>query len=235
MLNRLFVPVIAVIDLALLMVIIVSPGSSGGKDSGKESIQTQITQEEESSFLADADLSEDIPGEGSSEKSQASADTASGQKNTGSSQAPFSGISVFDTSERPTAADFTWITPDIIAGRCPAESENMNFPEALGGWKCYIWDGEGIERFANMDFAGTEDNLRLTFDWYYTYVGSEGRGYDDNTPDSVYKGALAGNVEAYGPGRVVLTDFYRMNDHQYAFGSIQWPDGISGHLTLVRP
>ena len=110
-------------------------------------------------------LSQDIAGEEPSDDFSASADAAAGEENTDSPQTP----PVFDTSERPTAADFTWITPDIIAGICPAGSENMDFPEALGGWKCYIWDSEGIERFANMDFAGTEDNIRLTFDWFYTY------------------------------------------------------------------
>lgn len=166
---------------------------------------------------------------------QESGDAAPGTQDAEPSSVSFSDAVSFDTSERPSAADFTWITPEIIAGTCPAGSVDMDFPEALGGWKCYIWDSEGIERFANMDFAGTVDNIRLTFDWYYTYVGSQGRGYDDNTPDSVYKGSLAGNVEAYGAGKVVLTDFYRMDGHQYAFGTIQWPDGISGHLTLVRP
>ena len=240
MLKRLFVPVLAVIDIALLIIIIVSPGLSDRKASVEDYSAPEVAVAEaltEATAGPELDAAPkddhsimDIPA-----VSEETAIVTSEQENTELSQTPFSDISAFDTSERPTAADFTWITPDIIAGICPAGSENMDFPEALGGWKCYIWDSEGIERFANMDFAGTEDNIRLTFDWYYTYVGSEGQGYDDNTPDSVYEGSLVGNVEAYGPGMVVLTDFYSMDGHQYAFGSIQWPDGISGHLTLVRP
>ena len=61
--------------------------------------------------------------------------------------------------------------------------------------------------------------------------------FEDTTPDFVFHGTLAssGNVETDGSGRVVLTDFYRLDDHQYAFGSMYWPDGATSYLMLVRP
>ena len=275
--KTILTPILAVIDLVLLIVIITSSGSPAVKtsDEGNSLIQAEQETQETASLPASPDgpaaaaeipdisqgedhpafdvmammqesaedvsrdeaVSEEPAGDDSQDtdvSEEPAGDTAQQEPEEGH-LAGQSDISVFDTTERPTAADFTWITKDIVDGICPAGSEDMDFPEALGGWKCYIWDEEGIERFANMDFSGTEEDLRLTFDWFYVYVGSKGEGYDDNTPDSVYEGSLVGDVEAYGPGMVRLTDFYKMDGHQYAFGSIHWPDGISGHLTLVRP
>ncbi len=156
-------------------------------------------------------------------------------ENAGAPSAPLFDVTPFDTREKARLEDFNWVTSDIVAGICPPEAEDMVFIEALGGWKCYIWDATGTERLANMDFSGTEEALTLRFDWNYIHLGSEDQGYDDNTPDSVFRGSLVGNVEATGAGKVILTDFYRIDDHQYAFGTIMWPDGISGHLMLVRP
>ena len=156
-------------------------------------------------------------------------------ENAGVSSAPLFDVTPFDTRENARLEDFNWVTSEIVAGKCPPEAEDMVFIEALGGWKCYIWDATGTERLANMDFSGTEEALTLRFDWNYIHLGSEDQGYDDSTPDSVFHGSLKGNVEATGAGKVILTDFYRIDDHQYAFGTIMWPDGISGHLMLVRP
>ena len=32
----------------------------------------------------------------------------------------------------------------------------------------------------------------------------------------------------------VITGFYQMNAHRYAFGTFHWPDVVTGHLMLVR-
>ncbi|MBO5599325.1 MAG: hypothetical protein J5943_12115 [Oribacterium sp.] len=55
--------------------------------------------------------------------------------------------------EKARLQDFNWVTPEIVSGICPPESEEMVFIEALGGWKCYIWDDNGIERLANVHFS----------------------------------------------------------------------------------
>ena len=146
-------------------------------------------------------------------------------------------VSAFDTSDRPTIKDFKWITDEIRAGRCPEEAESFYFEESLGGWKCYVVDDEtGTERLANMELNGSEEDLDLRFDWYYTRI-SKDEVFEDNSPDSLFKGNVTeeGEIDAQGSGKLHLTDIYRIGDHQYAFGWISWPDGMSGRLYLVRP
>ena len=60
---------------------------------------------------------------------------------------------------------------------------------------------------------------------------------EDATPDSVFKGNVTdeGELDTHGAGSLHITDIYRIDDHQYAFGKISWPDGISGSIYLVRP
>ncbi len=241
MISSKLVPVLAVIDAILLGVILFAGRPAQAKPSGQQAAPPAMTEEtpyEAASEVAEWEeepqeetvpetvVAEDIVPEAEEPYVEPSDTPASAEKE----------AAYFDTSEPPTLADFMWITPDIINGICPPDEQAMMFDEALGGWKCYIWD-EYAERFANMYFEGTQDDLTLTFDWHYISVGSDEAVFEDTTPDFVYHGTLAssGNVEAEGSGRVVLTDFYRLDDHQYAFGSMYWPDGMTSHLMLVRP
>ena len=265
MISSKLVPILAAIDIALLGVILVSAGFSAGRtqetytavnETGQEMTSAVLPSEESESNRSQetAEESLSIPATLETQKEteaplQTVTETAAPyeplmspavpvsteKESAGASAAPFFDVTPFDTREKARLEDFNWVTSEIVAGKCPPEGEDMVFIEALGGWKCYIWDAAGTERLANMDFSGTEEALTLRFDWNYIHLGSEDQGYDDSTPDSVYHGSLKGNVEATGAGKVVLTDFYRIDDHQYAFGTIMWPDGISGHLMLVRP
>ena len=146
-------------------------------------------------------------------------------------------VSAFDTRERPHIRDFKWVTEEIRAGICPDEAESFSFEESLGGWKCYLVDdGMGVERLANMELSGSGDDIGVLFDWYYTRINKD-EDFEDNSPDSVFRGHVTeeGEVDAEGPGRLRLTDIYRIGDHQYAFGNISWPDGMNGRIYLVRP
>ncbi len=146
--------------------------------------------------------------------------------------------SLYDTHELPNIKDFKWVTSDILAGVRPDDAEAIVFEESLGGWKCYIFESETVvEHLANAELTGSVDNLILNIDWYYTRAGEEKDVFEDNSPDSVYKGYAdeAGGIYVQGAGAVHLTDIYRIGEHQYAFGSISWPDGIGGRLMLVRP
>ena len=152
----------------------------------------------------------------------------------------FRDISAYNTKELPHINDFKWVTPEILNGVCPDEAEILYFEETLGGWKCYIIENETeVERLANMELTGgTMEEMQLRFDWYYTRSGGkDGEVYEDNSPDSVFEGYVNddGEIEAEGPGRIRVTDIYVIGDHMYAFGTISWPDGISGSLLLVRP
>ena len=147
---------------------------------------------------------------------------------------------LFDTNERPTLADFTWVTKDILAGKVP-EDEPVYFSEILGGWKCYILDdssyGSYAERLLNMRIEGTAKEITLTFDWYYTHMYNTDEGYDDPSPDSVFTGGINkdGYIETFGAGSAVLTDFFMKDGHQYAIGTMNWPDGTKGFIAITRP
>ena len=146
-------------------------------------------------------------------------------------------VSAFSTRERPHIRDFKWITEEIRAGICPDEAESFSFEESLGGWKCYLVDdGMGVERLANMELSGSGDDIGVLFDWYYTRINKD-EDFEDNSPDSVFRGHVTeeGEVDAEGPGRLRLTDIYRIGDHQYAFGNISWPDGMNDRIYLIRP
>ena len=147
---------------------------------------------------------------------------------------------LFDTDERPTLADFTWVTKDILAGKVP-EDEPVYFSEILGGWKCYILDdssyGSYAERLLNMRIEGTTEEITLTFDWYYTHMYNTDEGYDDPSPDSVFTGGLNKDryIETFGAGSAVLTDFFMKDGHQYGIGIMNWPDGTKGFIAITRP
>ena len=146
-------------------------------------------------------------------------------------------VSAFDTRERPHIRDFKWVTEEIRAGICPEEAESFYFEESLGGWKCYVVESEAdVERLANLELSGTEDDAELLIDWYYIRINKE-EVSEDATPDSVFKGNVTdeGELDTHGAGSLHITDIYRIDDHQYAFGKISWPDGISGSIYLVRP
>ena len=105
MLKRLFVPVLAVIDIALLIIIIVSPGLSDRKASVEDYSAPEVAVAEaltEATAGPELDAAPkddhsimDIPA-----VSEETAIVTSEQENTELSQTPFSDISAFDTSER---------------------------------------------------------------------------------------------------------------------------------------
>ena len=243
--------VLAVIDFLLLAVIIVSAVFSGFSKSDDKDLSSRVRDKttnelNETSEVSDwvYETSETLESFRETE-TEVIEETSSGTiatENTSSEQTveeTAKDINVYDTDELPTIKDFKWITPEIQNGVCPDESESLYFKEILGGWKCYIIDDEtGMERLANIHISGTWEDLTFTFDWYYVRIGGkEGEVSEDNTPDSVFTGSVneAGEIEATGPGRVLITGVYRIEDHQYAFGKIYWPDGMTGEIYLVRP
>lgn len=219
--RSILTPILAVLDILLLALIIVSARKVGNvqPEETKPAQSVAVTGETESGLTTEVPADTEVPGEeGKEEMRDASA---------------------YDTHDLPTIKDFKWVTPEILNGVCPDDAEAVYFEESLGGWKCYIVDEEtGVERLANMELSGKEDDLELCIDWYYARIGGkDGEAYEDNAPDSVFEGSAndSGEIEAGGPGKILLTDFYAIGDHMYAFGTIYWPDGMKGNLMLVRP
>ncbi len=148
------------------------------------------------------------------------------------------------TQERPDLGDFLWYTEDVFYNGVPADAAAMSsFEEATGGWKALIvYDPEGSHdasgtEFLNISLAGTAENSRLTLDWYLIFWSGDGTSFDETgMEDSVFNGQWAdGSLLASGAGTIHLTQFYALNDKQYAIGTMDTPDGIPAFIALVRP
>lgn len=151
---------------------------------------------------------------------------------------------VYNTYETPTLDEFTsWFSNDLMNGNAPAGITRItSLDEARGGWKAFIYNyaiagneySMPTEELLNIFIGGTEAETTLTFDWYYTRIG--GDVHENNTMSSVYNGSWSlGRVEAIGGGKVVLSDFWEQDGHQYGIGRMVWPDGVDGTIALVRP
>ena len=149
----------------------------------------------------------------------------------------------YSTSDTPTLADFLWVTYEVLHGERPADALWLEDYDMLcGGWKCYLIDdpygeyGSMMERLLNVYIDGVPTAAEVTFDWYYIHDGSLDQGYDDDGPSSVFSGSWsAGHIEALGPGSIDLSDFYLLDGHEYAVGTMTWPDGIPAAVFLTRP
>ncbi len=149
----------------------------------------------------------------------------------------------YQTFQQATLADFEWANMDILNGKLPDGFERItNFEEVKGGWKLYIIDGPdgqygtAMERLCRCAFGEDEDGLGIGIRWDYVHNNATDEGYDDNTPDSFYYGTWEnGTLDALGAGSVKITDFWYKDGHEYAVGTMTWPDGIPAIMFLVRP
>ena len=149
----------------------------------------------------------------------------------------------FSTSENIGLADINLITADLLQGNIPDGVQKLtDFNEVTGGWKAYMKTdpdnqfGSMMEHYLNVSISGSAVSSKLTFQWNYSFINAAGQGYDDNSPDSTFVGAWQdGGIEAIGPGRVNMTDFYYESGREYAVGSMMWPDGVPAAIVLIRP
>ncbi len=148
------------------------------------------------------------------------------------------------TYSRPDLGDFLWYTEDVFYEGVPADIAVIDdFSYLTGGWKgLIIYDpdniaGENAMEFLNVNMSGIEGNLTLILDWYLIFISSEESGFDESDmEDSVFDGKWEdGGLWASGPGTIRLTDFYELNNKQYAVGTMDTPDGIPAFIALVRP
>ena len=149
----------------------------------------------------------------------------------------------FEVFVTPTMEDFLWADYDILHGVLPSGIDRLeSFEEVEGGWKLYIIDdpdgeyGSDMERFCRCAFGEDANGKGIGIRWDYVFDSFEGTGNEEDTPDSFYYGTFENGVlNATGPGRVVITDFWYANGHEYAVGTMTWPDGIPAAMLLVRP
>jgi hypothetical protein len=113
----------------------------------------------------------------------------------------------------------------------------------LGGWKGFIlYDpnnnyGANSAELLNVDISGTGEELRLTLDWYLMLIPGETQAYDETDMDDVvFEGEwIGGGIQTFGWGELRLRRLYALEGKQYAFGSLETPDGIPALVALVRP
>jgi len=149
----------------------------------------------------------------------------------------------YQTFQQATLADFEWANMDVLNGKLPDGFERItNFEEVKGGWKLYIIDGPdgkygtAMERLCRCAFGEDEDGLGIGIRWDYIHNNATDEGFDDNTPDSFYYGTWEnGTLDALGAGSVKITDFWYKDGHEYAVGTMTWPDDIPAIMFLVRP
>lgn len=149
----------------------------------------------------------------------------------------------FSTNAEATLADFQWASYEILHGILPSGIEMLDHPEEVrGGWKAYIIDdpygeyGSLMEYLANIYINADENAAEVTIDWDYAHNGAVDEGYTDTSPDSVYSGGwAAGRISANGSGSILLTDFWYQGGKEYAFGMISWPDTMTSAVFMVRP
>ncbi|ETP71796.1 hypothetical protein UYO_2264 [Lachnospiraceae bacterium JC7] len=213
-----FTPILAVADIVLLIMIIVSVMSAGTDPENipATAVETYTEKETETTMAVTSLSTETTDVYARTEHSESTQETKpdSGTIKEGSlplesestwlvseadkwlhpgidkKEESLRDISAYDTNELPNIKDFKWVTTEILTGNLPKEAESIGFEEALGGWKCYILDDAiAMERLANMEIEGTMDELELHIDWYYTRSGGKsGEASEDNTQDSVFHG-----------------------------------------------
>lgn len=150
----------------------------------------------------------------------------------------------FMTSEYPRQADFLWVTKDILDGNLPSGRVQLKrIMSVIGSWKVFIMDdpenrfGSGMERMCNADVDAGQSGTQVTFHWYYVYNRDTKAVNQDFSPDSFFTNGTwdNGRIEALGPGKIDLTEFYYLDGKEYAVGILHWPDGIKGAVFMVRP
>ena len=211
-------------------------------DKSVMSVEVQKTEMSKTGTLTPSDTT-DKGGESQTPKDTTTpADIPDGN---GENQTPKASPSVdLSTDKRPDLGDFLWYTEDVFYDGVPADIAVIDgFNHLIGGWKgLIIYDpdniaGENAMEFLNVNIAGTEGDLMLTLDWYLIFISSEESGFDEtDMEDSEFGGKWEnGGLWASGPGTIHLTEFYELNNKQYAVGTMDTPDGIPAFIALVRP
>ena len=116
-----------------------------------------------------------------------------------------------------------------------------SFKAVKGGWKCYMIEDvndpdDDLIYFCNLNISGSSDSAKVTIRWMYWYDGESGLE-EDEAEDYVYEGGWkSGKLTASdGKFEIEIKSFRLENGREYAVGTIDWGDGAVGVFALVRP
>ncbi|MBR2995158.1 MAG: hypothetical protein IKF45_00455 [Lachnospiraceae bacterium] len=207
------------------------------------SYNSENTASEEQAYDSDQTSAEETGYAEQTEYAEEAEGSSYDSESTPANETPVQAQADFNTMEPPTLTDFEWVNNEIFRGQAPSGVQRLGFDETLGSWKAYLVDlsSDGTtmkaERFLNVTVSGTPENAQLTFDFHYLYVSSAGEGYDESGQQGVFNGSMTGEgaIDTLGAGRIVITDFWTDGGHQYAIGTMTWPDAVRSTLMMVRP
>lgn len=149
----------------------------------------------------------------------------------------------YSTPNTPVIQEFDWFTSNRDISKMPAGAQRLaTFDAVQGGWKGYTYNapasehGSASEELLNVYLTGSSGDVEATFDWYYTRNLGTGDVHESFMENTIYNGTwFAGGIEAVGMGSIRLTTFWYQDGHEYAIGTIHWPDASQGKLALTRP
>lgn len=236
--KKLLLILLAVIDVALAVVIVVGKRPENPEQSIPPVIPAQVQEavsEESAAVHAQPeDISEEpkaIP-EGPEEILEAPVETP---------EEPAVDLS---TDEKPGLSDFMWYFDNVYYNGIPGEAEAITDTAALnGGWKSFRWydpeytmDSYMLE-FLNADISIEGDRAEVTLTLNDLHL-PDGTVIDESEGQPLsYQGSWnGGSLTASGGGAVHIETFYTLGDgKQYAVGTFDSPDGIPAYIALVRP
>ncbi len=246
--KKSLIVILIVANLLMLVIAIVTippnlRGMSERSGSSAESSRVTTTVMQESEAMYSTDTVDTVDGVDSIDTVD-STDTADAPDPSLEAGIPQVADVDLSTDQRPDLGDFLWYTESVFYDGIPNNAAFIEEFEVLtGGWKgLIIYDpenehGENAMEFLNVNIAGKSDNLNLTLDWYLMFIAGVGESFDEtDMEDSVFNGKWEANgLWASGAGTIRLTQFYELNNKQYAVGTMDTPDGIPAIIALVRP
>ena len=203
------VAVVAVVAIVVVLVV-VNPFGSGGAESSSSS-SASASSLSSSSSATESGSSESKSKSSSSSSSKSSKSSSSEKRD-------------FNTTDKPTLADFGWISSPHPSGATLLSS----IDEVTGDWKGYLSGDGSAELMMNVHIEKKNGAVFVTVKWY----DPEGHSREDSSFSGDWTG---GTMDVVGSGRITIDSWWQKSGHQYAVGEFIWPSGERPAIYLVRP
>lgn len=152
--------------------------------------------------------------------------------------------SKFSTKELPKVEDFLWYRDDVAINGIPADATQIKGRfRTVGSWKMLLITDPEFKfdsnswSLMNADIQITGKDVTMSLDWNTMLISDTDEVIDESSqPNSIFEGKWNDDntVSLMGPGSIEMTDFYKIDNTEYAIGSMIWPDGVPATVVLVR-
>ena len=150
----------------------------------------------------------------------------------------------FSTKELPKVEDFLWYRDDVAINGIPTDvPQIIGRFRTVGSWKMLLITDPEFKfdsnswRLMNADIQITGKNVTMTLDWDTVLISDTDEVIDESSqPNSVFEGTWNDDstVSLTGSGSIEMTMFYKIDNTEYAVGTMIWPDGVPATVVLVR-